>query len=80
MRRPKQSKTRAKDTDSSLGLMAMMISGHKTRSVFDRHNVVSANDLVQAAKSVEQGKNQFEYSLSTVEQFSQQTQQQKLLA
>lgn len=35
--------------------VAMRISGHRTRSVFDRYNVTSLGDLEQAAKKIEQG-------------------------
>ena len=34
--------------------VAMMITGHKTRDVFDRYNIVSAGDLEEAAKRIDE--------------------------
>ena len=40
--------------------VAMVISGHKTRSVFDRYNITSYADLVDAGRKISEGRERIE--------------------
>jgi hypothetical protein len=38
----------------------MVISGHKTRSVFDRYNITNYDDLVDAGRKIREGRERIE--------------------
>jgi integrase len=40
--------------------VAMVISGHKTRSVFDRYNITNYADLVDTARKISEGRERIE--------------------
>jgi hypothetical protein len=40
--------------------VAMVISGHKTRSVFDRYNITIYDDLVDAGRKIREGRERIE--------------------
>ena len=44
----------------------MMLSGHKTGSVFDRYNIVSEADLEEAAAKIERGRNERKRAMAGV--------------
>jgi integrase len=61
--------------------VAMKISGHKTRSVFDRYNIISEDDLREAAKKISQAAKEKKDSVERIKKayhnFSTMTENEK---
>ena len=53
--------------------VAMMLSGHETRSVFDRYNIVSEADLEEAAAKIERDRNERKRAMAGVRKTSTDT-------
>jgi hypothetical protein len=55
--------------------VAMTISGHKTRSVFDRYNIVSPDDLKEASTKMEAylRSQNHGHNLGTIDEFRSNT-------
>ena len=47
--------------------VAMVISGHKTRSVFDRYNITSYDDLVKAGERIRDGRERIKQQAKEVD-------------
>jgi integrase len=59
--------------------VAMQMTGHKTRSVFERYNIVSADDLLEAAKRLDAATGKFQGQSSKIDDLGRKSEIPKSL-
>ena len=64
--RPRGLRVKTSSGTIALAVIAMQMTGHKTRSVFQRYNIVSAGDLREAAKRLDAVQGQFQGQSSQI--------------